>query len=400
VVGHNGCGKTTLFRIILGKEAIDGGEIVVPSKQKVVTVHQELQDKNQTILDLVLSSSTELVRLKSMIDNEEDGNKLAELYEQFEAIDGFSAESQASAILAGLGFSANDIAKPLSEFSGGWQVRAALAATLFAPSDILLLDEPTNHLDFETCVWLKTYLCKLNKSILVISHERDLLNTMCDKILHVTDSSVKLYSGNYDTFEETRARRIQELSKNIEKQEASRKHLQAFVDRFRYKASKAKQAQSRIKMLEKMEALPKIPPEKSTKFEFPQPAVIDRLLIQIKDCNIGYGNKVVIRDVNMKIDITDRIAVLGANGNGKSTLVKLIANRLNALAGSVTFARGLKSAYFSQQQTDELQLDKTPYETLSSVLPGEKEQHIRGQLISFETRVSARCWVSPNLASL
>ncbi|MDR0351200.1 MAG: ABC-F family ATP-binding cassette domain-containing protein [Puniceicoccales bacterium] len=383
VVGHNGCGKTTLFRLILGKESLDGGEIIIPNRQKVVTVHQELPDKNQTILDLVLSSNAELINLKFMIDNEEDGAALAELYEQFETIGGFTAESQASAILAGLGFSSSDILKPLSEFSGGWQVRAALAATLFAPSDILLLDEPTNHLDFETCAWLKNYLCKLNKSILVISHERDLLNSLCDKILHVSNSSIKLYSGNYDTFEETRARRLQELSKNIEKQETSRKHLQAFVDRFRYKASKAKQAQSRIKMLEKMEALPKIPPERSTKFEFPQPSVIDRLLVQIKGCSVGYGDKIVIGDVNLKIDITDRIAILGANGNGKSTLVKLMANRINPLAGSIGFARGLKSAYFSQQQTDELQLDQTPYETLSAALPGEKEQSVRSQLARF-----------------
>ncbi|MDR1458440.1 MAG: ABC-F family ATP-binding cassette domain-containing protein [Puniceicoccales bacterium] len=383
VVGHNGCGKTTLFRLILGKESLDGGEIIIPNKQKVVTVHQELQDKNQTVLDLVLSSNAQLINLKAMIDNEEDGNTLAELYEQFEAIDGFSAESQASAILAGLGFSSNDMNKPLSKFSGGWQVRAALAATLFAPSDTLLLDEPTNHLDFETCAWLKNYLCKLNKSILVISHERDLLNSLCDKILHVSNSSIKLYSGNYDSFEETRTRRLQELSKNIEKQETSRKHLQAFVDRFRYKASKAKQAQSRIKMLEKMETLPKIPPERSTKFEFPQPSVVDRLLVQVKGCNLGYDSKIVIRDVNLKIDIADRIAILGANGNGKSTLVKLIANRLKPMAGSIEFARGLKSAYFSQQQTDELQLDKTPYETLSSVLSGENEQSIRSQLARF-----------------
>ncbi|MDR2735842.1 MAG: ABC-F family ATP-binding cassette domain-containing protein [Puniceicoccales bacterium] len=383
VVGHNGCGKTTLFKLILGKETIDCGEITVPNRQKVVTVHQELQDRTQTVLNLVLSSNTELTKLKVMIDNEEDGNALAELYEQFQSIGGFSAESQASAILAGLGFSSSDMAKPLSEFSGGWQVRAALAATLFAPSDILLLDEPTNHLDFETCAWLKNYLGKLNKSILIISHERDLLNSLCDKILHLSNSSIKLYSGNYDTFEETRARRLQELSKNIEKQESSRKHLQAFVDRFRYKASKAKQAQSRIKMLEKMEALPKIPPEHSTRFEFPQPSVIDRLLVQIKNCTVGYGDKIVIHDLNLKIDMTDRIAILGANGNGKSTLVKLIANRLNPLAGSIEFAKGLKSAYFSQQQTDELQLTKTPYETLSSALAGEKEQSVRSQLARF-----------------
>jgi ATP-binding cassette subfamily F protein 3 len=383
IVGANGCGKSTLFRLILGDLASDQGMITKPNGAKVVTVRQEISDHSIKLLDFVLQADSDLMDLRRASEEEHDGMKLAEIFEKIEAVDGFNAEIRAATILSGLGFSNQDFQKPLKDFSGGWQIRAALGATLFAPSDILLLDEPSNHLDFETSLWLKNYLQKIHtqKMILMISHERDFLNTLCDKILHLPSGI--LYSGNYDIFIETRANQQQALAKRIEKQEATRKHLQSFVDRFRYKASKAKQAQSRIKMLEKMEKLPRLDHDHTVSFSFPNPKPIDRLLINVKKGIAGYGNRIVLEDLNLKIDAGDRIALLGANGNGKSTLVKVLSNRLALLEGSIEFAKKLQIAYFSQQLTDELAIEKTPFEILSAILLDCSETQIRAQLARF-----------------
>ncbi|MDR2812935.1 MAG: ABC-F family ATP-binding cassette domain-containing protein [Puniceicoccales bacterium] len=381
IVGANGCGKSTLFRLILGDLTSDQGTIAKPNGAKVVTVRQEIGDNSVKLLDFVLRADGDLMDLRRASEEEHDGMKLAEIFEKIEAIDGFNSEIRAATILSGLGFL--DPQKPLKDFSGGWQIRAALGATLFAPSDILLLDEPSNHLDFETSLWLKNYLQKIHgkKTILMISHERDFLNTLCDKILHLP--SGVLYSGNYDTFIETRANQQQALARRIEKQEEVRKHLQSFVDRFRYKASKAKQAQSRIKMLEKMESLPKLDRDRTVSFSFPNPKPIDRLLINVKKGMAGYGNHIVLRDLNLKIDAGDRMALLGANGNGKSTLVKVLSDRLVLLEGSVEFAKKLQIAYFSQQLTDELAVAKTPFEILSKILPDCNGTQVRAQLARF-----------------
>lgn len=395
VVGANGCGKSTLFRLILGDLTSDQGTITKASGAKVVTVRQEIGDDSVPLLDFVLRADGGLMDLRRASEEEHDGMKLAEIFEQIEAIDGFNAEIRAATILSGLGFLTDDLQKPLKDFSGGWQIRAALGATLFAPSDILLLDEPSNHLDFETSLWLKNYLQKIHskKTIIMISHERDFLNTLCDKILHLP--SGHLYSGNYDVFIETRANQQQSLAKRIEKQEAARKHLQSFVDRFRAKASKAKQAQSRVKMLEKMEKLPKLDRDYTVRFSFPNPRAIDRLLINVKKGVAGYGDRIVLSDLNLKIDAGDRIALLGANGNGKSTLVKILSDRLALFEGSVEFAKKLQIAYFSQQLTDELEVAKTPFQILSAVLVDSNETQVRAQLARFglmqqksDTRVS------------
>ncbi|MDR1366827.1 MAG: ATP-binding cassette domain-containing protein [Puniceicoccales bacterium] len=383
IVGANGCGKSTLFRLILGDLSSDQGTIMKPNGAKVVTVRQEIRDNSVKLLDFVLQADSDLMDLRCASEEEHDGMKLAEIFEKIEAIDGFNAEIRAATILSGLGFSNKDTQKPLKDFSGGWQIRAALGATLFAPSDILLLDEPSNHLDFETSLWLKNYLQKIHeqKMILMISHERDFLNTLCDKILHLPSGN--LYSGNYDIFIETRANQQQALARRIEKQEATRKHLQSFVDRFRYKASKAKQAQSRVKMLEKMEKLPRPDHDRTVSFSFPNPKSIDRLLINVKKGIAGYGNRIVLKDLNLKIDAGDRIALLGANGNGKSTLVKVLSDRLTLFEGSVEFAKKLQIAYFSQQLTDELAIEKTPFEILSAILLDCNETQIRAQLARF-----------------
>jgi ATP-binding cassette subfamily F protein 3 len=383
IVGANGCGKSTLFRLILGDLTSDQGTIVRPNGAKVVTVRQEVSDDSARLIDFVLQADDDLTTLRRASEEENDGMKLAEIFEKIEAIDGFNAEIRAATILSGLGFLNEDLQKPLRDFSGGWQIRAALASTLFAPSDILLLDEPSNHLDFETSLWLKNYLQKIHeqKTILMISHERDFLNTLCDKILHLPSGN--LYSGNYDIFVETRANQQQALARRIEKQEVTRKHLQSFVDRFRYKASKAKQAQSRIKMLERMENLPKLDRDHTVSFSFPNPRPIDRLLINVKKGVAGYGEHVVLKDLNLKIDAGDRIALLGANGNGKSTLVKVLSDRLALFEGSIEFAKKLQTAYFSQQLTDELTVEKTPFEILSAILTDRNETQVRAQLARF-----------------
>ncbi|MDR1434798.1 MAG: ABC-F family ATP-binding cassette domain-containing protein [Puniceicoccales bacterium] len=383
IVGANGCGKSTLFRLILGDISSDQGTIIKPNASKVVTVRQEIKDDSVGLLNFVLQSDRDLMDLRRASEEEQDGMKLAEIFEKIEAIDGFNAEIRASTILSGLGFLNEDLQKPLKDFSGGWQIRAALGATLFAPSDILLLDEPSNHLDFETSLWLRNYLQRIHgqKTIIIVSHERDFLNTLCDKILHLPSGI--LYAGNYDIFIETRANQQQALAKRIEKQETARKHLQSFVDRFRYKASKAKQAQSRIKMIEKMEKLPKLDRDYTVRFSFPNPKPIDRVLIQVKKGIAGYGDHIVLEDLNLKIDAGDRFALLGANGNGKSTLVKVLSDRLALFDGVTEFAKKLQIAYFSQHLTDELDVTKTPFEILSTVLSDSNETQVRSQLARF-----------------
>lgn len=381
VVGVNGCGKSTLFRLIQKEIFPEKGEIFIPNGDRIVSIQQEIHDFSEKLIQYVLNADEELIALQKQASVEQDGDRLAKIFEQIEAIDGFHAEVRAAMILSGLGFS--DFQRPLKEFSGGWQIRASIARTLFAPSEILLLDEPTNHLDFETVLWLQNYLQRIRKqkTILVVSHDRAFLNKLCDKILHLPSGD--LYTGNYDTFVTTRSNQQLALKKQIEKQTATREHLQSFVDRFRYKATKAKQAQSRLKMLAKMQELPKLDSDYTVKFSFPDPKPIDRELIRIKDGVAGYGEKIVLRDLNLRITSDDRIALLGVNGNGKSTLAKVLSNKLSLLSGNISFAKKLNIAYFSQQLTDQLEIKKTPYEVLSKILIGKNETQVRAQLARF-----------------
>ncbi|MDR0444782.1 MAG: ATP-binding cassette domain-containing protein [Puniceicoccales bacterium] len=394
VVGYNGCGKTTLFRLLRGELHLDSGNIDKPKRLRIQSVRQEIDNQEEKLLSFVLSADAEWQSLNAALNEEQDAERIAEICDRFQMIDGYTAESRASEILHGLGFSQEDVFKTLSCFSGGWQMRVALAATLFAPSDLLLLDEPTNHLDLETTLWLEDYLTQVDKTLLVISHDRHFLNHLCTHILHIHHGEIKLYTGNYDTFEITR--RTQEIaqSKAREKQEKNREHLQSFVDRFRYKASKAKQAQSRLKMLARMESIPPLVPDAATTFSFPSPQSIDRILLSIKNGSAGYGSHRVLHDLDLRIDLGDRIGVLGANGKGKSTLARLLAGKLELQEGKLQVTKGLKVAYFSQQLTETLSLRQTPVEALGSVLVGYPEAQIRSQLARFglsqskaETRV-------------
>lgn len=384
LVGPNGCGKSTLFKLITGAFSPDGGKIEITRGTQIATVAQEIADPSQPLLPYVLAADKELTSLEKESQRADiSGERLAEVFDRMEFLGAHSATARASAILSGLGFENKDFNRPLKEFSGGWQVRACLAAALYAPSNCLLLDEPTNHLDLETSVWLENYLLHLNKTVFIISHDRHILNLLCDKIIHVENAVLKLYNGNYDQYERTRAAAIEGMRLAAAKHERVVAHLQSFVDRFRYKATKAKQAQSRIKMIEKMGELPPIPKDPEVHFQFPSPTRLTQSLISIEGGVAGYDEKPVLTDLNLRIEQDDRIALLGANGNGKSTLAKILSHRLLLMSGKMTTAKKMKIAYFSQHQTEELDVEKTPFEQLGDVMPGASETQIRAQLGAF-----------------
>lgn len=384
LVGPNGCGKSTLFKLITGAFSPDGGKIEITRGTQIATVAQEIADPSQPLLPYVLAADKELSALEKESQRADiSGERLAEVFDRMEFLGAHSATARASAILSGLGFENKDFNRPLKEFSGGWQVRACLAAALYAPSNCLLLDEPTNHLDLETSVWLENYLLHLNKTVFIISHDRHILNLLCDKIIHVENAVLKLYNGNYDQYERTRAAAIEGMRLAAAKHERVVAHLQSFVDRFRYKATKAKQAQSRIKMIEKMGELPPIPKDPEVHFQFPSPTRLTQSLISIEGGVAGYDEKPVLTNLNLRIEQDDRIALLGANGNGKSTLAKILSHRLLLMSGKMTTAKKMKIAYFSQHQTEELDVEKTPFEQLGDVMPGASETQIRAQLGAF-----------------
>lgn len=384
LVGPNGCGKSTLFKLIEGKFSPDGGKIIVSRGTQLASVAQEIEDPSVALLDYVLAADKELTRLHKELENPQiSGERMAEIFDRLEFLGAHSAQARASAILSGLGFLNQDFNRPLKEFSGGWQVRANLAAALYAPSNCLLLDEPTNHLDLETALWLENYLVRLDKTVFIISHDRHILNRLCDKIIHVEDAQLKLYNGNYDTYERTRAAAIEGARLAAAKHERVVAHLQSFVDRFRYKATKAKQAQSRIKMIEKLGSAPQIPKDPQAHFEFPSPERLQNALVTIENGVAGYDDKPVLTNLNLRIEPDDRIALLGANGNGKSTLAKILSHRLQLMSGKMTLAKKMKIAYFSQHQTEELDVEKTPYEMLSAQMPTATETQIRAQLGAF-----------------
>ena len=384
LVGPNGCGKSTLFKLIEGKFSPDGGKIDISRGTQIASVAQDIADPSVCLLDYVLAADKELTRLQKELENPSiSGERMAEVFDRLEFLGAHSAQARASSILSGLGFVNEDFQRPLKEFSGGWQVRANLAACLYAPSNCLLLDEPTNHLDLETAMWLENYLLRIDKTVFIISHDRHILNRICDHIIHVEDGQLKLYNGNYDTYERTRAAAIEGAKLAAAKHERVVAHLQSFVDRFRYKASKAKQAQSRLKMIEKLGSAPQIPKDPEAHFEFPSPEQLNNSLLTIENGVAGYDDVPVLQQLDLRIEPDDRIALLGANGNGKSTLAKILSHCLLLMGGKMTTAKKMKIAYFSQHQTEELDVEKTPYEMLSAVMPLASETQIRAQLGAF-----------------
>lgn len=383
LVGLNGCGKTTLFKLILGQLYPDGGQVNIAKDVRLATVEQDIKDINENVLNHVLNSDKQMKVLYEELKRNPTGLRLAEIYDKLDSLGAHSAPARASAILGGLGFSEKDLSRPLKEFSGGWRMRAALAAALFMPSDCLLLDEPTNHLDLETSIWLEDCLEKLDKTLIIISHDRDILNKICDKIILVDEGKLKTFNGNYDSYERQRHEQTEQIIKEAQKYEETRRHLQAFVDRFRAKATKAKQAQSRLKMLERLGDAPKIPLERSVRFNFPQTQTLDSYLFTLENVSCGYDDKVVLKDINLSISQDDKIALLGANGNGKSTFAKLLSGQILSQSGKMTYARKLKIAYFAQHQTELLDIEKTPYELAREKMPEAKEAQVYTHLACF-----------------
>ena len=380
VVGRNGAGKTTLFKLILNEIILDAGVIEVPKNYKIGYVSQEAPSTEVTLLDTVLEADIERSKLLHNAQIEKDPNKIAEIYTRLSDINAYSAEARASSILNGLGFSKEDLIRPCSSFSGGWRMRVALASVLFSNPELLLLDEPTNYLDFEGSVWLENYLQKFKNTALVISHDRNLLNKSVTSILHLSQKKLIFYNGNYDFFDNERRVQLEQKISQKNKQDAQRAHLESFINRFKAKASKAKQAQSRIKILEKMKPIiieenQKVPTfnfEKNTKFAPP--------LITIEQASVGYNNIPILKNINLSIDPDDRIALLGVNGEGKSTLSKLIAKKLNSMKGKLNYPKKLKIGYFAQHQLDELRSNETPFEHLYSKLDKEVPSKIRAKL--------------------
>ena len=383
LVGRNGTGKTTLLKLITGALEPDEGRIDWPRRWRVGITSQEAPGGSKSLIDTVLESDTELLALAAEAETAHDPDRIVEIHARLEAREAHTARARAARILAGLGFDEAAQKQPCSAFSGGWRMRVALAALLFTQPDLLLLDEPTNHLDLEACVWLEDYLRRYPGTVLLVSHDRGILNRVVDEILHLENGKLTLYAGGYDRFEATRRMRLALDDKLRAKQDMQRAHIMKFVDRFRYKASKSRQAQSRLKMLARMEPIPEHQEEGSVTFTFPEPEALSPPLYSLDDVDAGYDGKPVLRKLSLRLDDDDRIALLGANGNGKSTLIKLLAGRLAPMAGQVVRSGKLKVGYFAQHQADELDLAATPLVEMARKRPGDPERKLRGHLGAF-----------------
>jgi ATP-binding cassette subfamily F protein 3 len=384
LVGRNGTGKTTLFRLILGASTPDEGSININPKHKIGTVAQEAPAGPESLLETVLAADVERSSLLLEAETATDPNRISNIHIRLADIKAETAPARAATILSGLGFPHTIQNRPCSEFSGGWRMRVALAATLFAEPDLLLLDEPTNHLDLEAVLWLENFLKRWRGTLLVISHERTLLNKSVDHIIHLENCNLTRYTGGYDFFEKTRRERLVLQSKMAARQTAERQRIQSFVDRFRAKANKARQAQSRVKMLERMEPIASVIEEKTISFQFPHPPLLSPPLIALNKISVGYEpGDPILQDVDLRIDMDDRIALIGANGNGKSTMMKMLAGRLMPEAGKLVKSKKLKVGYFAQHQSEELNPDGSAFDHISERQPMDPPARLRGHLGRF-----------------
>ena len=383
LVGRNGAGKTTLFRLIRGELALEGGAITLPQRARIGGVAQEVPSSETSLIDTVLAADTERASLMAEAESAHDPHRIAEIQARLADIDAWSAEGRAASILKGLGFDAEQQLMPCSAFSGGWRMRVALAGVLFAQPDYLLLDEPTNYLDLEGALWLESYLQKYPHTVLIISHDRGLLNRAVQGILHLDNRKLTYWQGGYDQFARQMAERRAVLQAEAKKVEARRAHLQSFVDRFKAKASKAVQAQSRVKMLEKLTPITAPEDAKKVVFTFPAPEELAPPIINLDGAAVGYGGPLVLKRLNLRIDQDDRIALLGRNGEGKSTLSKLLAGKLQPAEGKFSRSSKLRIGYFAQHQVDELHLDETPLQHIMRLRPAEGQPKLRARLAGF-----------------
>ncbi|MGO8917265.1 MAG: ABC-F family ATP-binding cassette domain-containing protein [Stellaceae bacterium] len=384
LIGRNGAGKSTLLDLIRGELQPDGGEIQLQKSVRIGFLAQEAPGGDRTPLEAVLAADEERARLFAAAETEADGAEAAEIHDRLLAIDAHAAPARAAGILAGLGFDHGEQQRSLSSFSGGWRMRVALAAALFAEPDLLLLDEPTNHLDLEAALWLGEFLQRYRRTLILVSHDRQFIDDVADHILHLSERRLTLYSGGYETFLRTRREGLARQQALAQRQEAERKHLQAFVDRFRAKASKASQAQSRVKMLARLQPVALAEAEAPVRFEFPETGALAPPLLSLDDVAVGYTpEKPVLRHLDLRLDPDDRIALLGANGNGKSTLARLIAGRLRPMAGEVRRAPRLRCGYFAQHQIEELDPEASAFDHLARRMPKASTEQVRARLARF-----------------
>ncbi|WP_157216822.1 ABC-F family ATP-binding cassette domain-containing protein [Flavisphingomonas formosensis] len=383
LIGRNGAGKSTLMRVMIGQLDPDEGGVDMPRGTRVGYIAQEAPAGSATPFETVLAADTERAALLDESETCHDPDRLGEIHERLNAIDAYTAPARAARILVGLGFDEEMQGRPLDSYSGGWKMRVALAALLFSEPDLLLLDEPSNHLDLEATLWLENFLKNYRATIVVISHERDLLNNVVDHILHLERGQVMLYPGGYDAFERQRAERLAQQSAAREKQLAQREKLQAFVDRWRAKATKAKQAQSRLKALQKMTPIAAVMEDPSLSFAFPDPPEMRPPLITLDMASVGYGDTPILQRLNLRIDPDDRIALLGRNGNGKTTLARLLAAQLKPMDGAMTASAKMTVGYFTQYQVEELDVDDTPLDHMTRQMKGSTPAAVRAQLGRF-----------------
>ena len=386
VIGANGCGKSSLFAMLLGELEPDDGELALDPKNVIAHVAQESPHGSGSAVDYVMDGDHELREVQTAIaagEADEEQPDLHILYERMDAIDGFTADSRASRLLHGLGFSADEYHKPVKEFSGGWRMRLNLARALMCRSDILLLDEPTNHLDLPAILWLERWLKRYEGILLIVSHDRDFLDQVCTRIAHIEHEKIHLFTGNYSQFESQRAEQLAQQQAMFTRQQKEIKHIQSYVDRFRYKASKARQAQSRLKMLERMEHIAPAHVDSPFRFHFIEPKKQPQHLLGLTDAAVGYGDDVILGKINLNLSAGDRIGLLGVNGAGKSTLVKALSTGSTLLTGDRVLSKDTKIGYFAQHQLELLRPEHSPIDHLRDYAPADREQDHRNYLGRF-----------------
>ncbi|MDH3759660.1 MAG: ATP-binding cassette domain-containing protein [Gammaproteobacteria bacterium] len=389
ITGANGCGKSSLFALIRGELSADQGDFSLPKDWALAAVDQETQLSDRAALDYVIDGDVELRQTEARLTQAEvdqDSTQIAGCHERLQEIDGYQAESRAARLLAGLGFADAEIRRPMNSFSGGWIMRLNLARALMCRSDLLLLDEPTNHLDLDAVIWLEQWLKRYRGSLLLISHDRDFLDAVVDSIAHIEDRRISLYRGNYSAFELQRAERLAQQQAAHQKQQQSIAHMQRYIERFRAKATKAKQAQSRIKALERMQLIAPAHVDSPFQFEFREPMAMPSSLIKIDRVATGYGDLTVLENIEFALIPGERIGLLGLNGAGKSTFIKLLAGELQAFRGDVVRAKELRVGYFAQHQVEQLDLEASALLTMQRLDPGLNERQIRGFLGGFNFR--------------
>ncbi|TQI77663.1 ATP-binding cassette subfamily F protein 3 [Serratia fonticola] len=386
LVGKNGCGKSTLLALLKGEIAADGGSYTFPGNWALAWVNQETPALDVPAIEYVIDGDREFRQLEAELqvaNDNNDGHAIATLHGKLDALDAWTIRSRAASLLHGLGFSNEQLQSPVRAFSGGWRMRLNLAQALVCRSDLLLLDEPTNHLDLDAVIWLERWLKSYPGTLVLISHDRDFLDPIVDKILHIENQTINEYTGNYSSFERQRVTKLAQQQSLYQSQQEKVAHLQSYIDRFRAKATKAKQAQSRIKMLERMELIAPAHVDNPFSFSFREPESLPNPLLRMEKVSAGYGDKVILQSIKLNLVPGSRIGLLGRNGAGKSTLIKMLAGTLEPLSGEIGLAKGIKLGYFAQHQLEFLRADESPLQHLSRIAPRVLEQQLRDYLGGF-----------------